>query len=205
MRGPVKRNKLIVSSKFVDRCVVSVITAIYEGDDILIKPPSPVHRIIGVCLLTSFAMFVYAGPWQGKKISGWVEDAYVFPDKLVVRAKIDTGAENSSLNAPGSIAYEHQGVARVRFRLANRRGEEIYIDRPVVRTARIKRQGGRHEERPVIKLELCLSGIRKTVDVTVTDRTGFDYQLLIGRSFLADDFLVDPAVIDASNTACRDR
>jgi hypothetical protein len=142
---------------------------------------------------------------QAKTIIGWAEDAYIYPEAFVVKAKIDTGAAHSSLNAPAIHVYEHQGARWLRFSLTNRYGETILIQRPVGRIARIKRHHGQIQERPVITLELCISGTRRAVDVNVVDRSGFDYQLLIGRSFLQNDFLVDPAATGKSNANCKIR
>lgn len=60
------------------------------------------------------------------------------------------------------------------------------------RIARIRRHGGRVEERDVVMLGVCLGSVQRTVEVNVVDRSGFDYPVLIGRSFLAGIFVVDP-------------
>ena len=41
-------------------------------------------------------------------------------------------------------------------------------------------------------LSICLGAILKTAEVNLIDRAGFDYPMLIGRSFLGEDFLVNP-------------
>ena len=41
-------------------------------------------------------------------------------------------------------------------------------------------------------LGVCLGSVQRTVEVNVVDRSGFDYPVLIGRSFLAGIFVVDP-------------
>ncbi len=148
-------------------------------------------------------MIIQGEAAQGKTITGWVEDVYIYPEVFVIRAKIDTGAENSSLHATRISFYKYQGKRWLRFRLDNRYGETMLITKPVIRTVRIKRHLGEVQERPVIRLGICLSGITKTVDVNVVDRSGFDYQLLLGRSFLQNDFLVDPSTTDKSNANCK--
>lgn len=156
-------------------------------------------------LLITATVIIQGEAAQGKTVAGWIEDVYIYPEGFIVRAKIDTGAENSSLHASRITFYEYQGSRWLRFRTVNRNGEMVVIKKPVARIARIKRHHRDTQERPVIKLELCLSGITKTVDVNVVDRSGFDFQLLIGRSFLKNDFLVDPAATDKSNADCQKR
>ena len=53
-------------------------------------------------------------------------------------------------------------------------------------------KNGDKQERDVIELDLCLGNIKKTVNVSLVDRSHFKYQLLVGRSFLRSEFLVDP-------------
>lgn len=139
---------------------------------------------------------------QGATVTGWVENVYIYPERFVLRAKIDTGAEHSSLHATGVSYYTYQGKRWLRFWLVNRHGEKLLIKKPVTRTAQIKRHFDEIQERPVITLAMCLAGIIKTVDVNVVDRSGYDHQLLIGRSFLANDFLVDPSATDRSSAMC---
>jgi hypothetical protein len=45
--------------------------------------------------------------------------------------------------------------------------------------------------RPRVTLELELGGVAKRVRVSLRDRSRMDYKLLVGRDFLAGDFLVD--------------
>ena len=53
------------------------------------------------------------------------------------------------------------------------------------------RHTGNSQMRPVILLRICLGGVRKEAEVNLVDRSRFKYPLLIGRSFLAGDFLID--------------
>ncbi len=160
-----------------------------------------IRRILASLLITA-TLIIQGEAAQGKTVTGWIEDAYIYPEVFVVRAKIDTGAENSSLHASRITFYKYQGKRWLRFQLVNRYGEKMLITKPEIRTVRIKRHRGEMQERPVIRLEICLSGIKKNVDVNVVDRSSFDYQLLIG-SFLQNDFLVDPTTTDKSNARCK--
>ncbi len=140
---------------------------------------------------------------EDKVLAGWIETAYIYPQIFPMRAKIDTGADHSSLSATGIAVFSRQGRPWVRFEAVNRWGGKVALERPLVRTARIRRPSGKSQDRPVIDLELCLAGIRKTVEVNLVDRTGLDYRLLLGRSFLAGTFVVDPAAVDLARTGCQ--
>ncbi len=62
---------------------------------------------------------------------------------------------------------------------------------------------GTNQKRPVVNLELCLAGISKNVQVNLVNRTGYDYQLLLGRSFLSGNFVVDPSAVDYVRDGCK--
>jgi hypothetical protein len=42
-----------------------------------------------------------------------------------------------------------------------------------------------------VPLTLRWKGVEKTVSVTLNDRNGMEYPLLLGRNFLRGDFVVD--------------
>ena len=52
-------------------------------------------------------------------------------------------------------------------------------------------KNGGFQQRLVIELEISLGEIKKLTKVNLVDRSHFNYQLLIGRSFLKPHFLVD--------------
>ena len=65
------------------------------------------------------------------------------------------------------------------------------VEMPLEREAKIKRKGSQVQIRPVVKLGVCLAGVYEEVEFTLTDRSNFEYPVLIGRNFLAGKFLVD--------------
>lgn len=127
-----------------------------------------------------------------KEVVGWVQNVAFEPGGLVLKAKMDSGAKTSSLNVSRIQSFSRDGRRWVRFQVTNGKGRAAVFERPVLRDARIKRRNGRAEDVPVVELEICLGGIRKRTEVGLNDRGGFNYQLLVGRRFLAGDFLIDP-------------
>ncbi len=80
----------------------------------------------------------------------------------------------------------------------------MWFERRVERTVTIKRHLGESQERPVIRLGVCLKNTYRETEVNLTDRSGFNYQMLIGRRFLKDEFVVDPGETATSKPDCRD-
>lgn len=135
-------------------------------------------------------------------VAGWIETVVI--DGLPVEAKLDTGAETSSIGATSMKFFSRQGAGWVRFGLAARPAQNPSrtIEAPVVRTVRVRRAGAPTERRPVIALPLCLVGSRITTEFTLTDRSGLDYVALVGRSALEGRVLVDPSRTHLAPAKC---
>ena len=121
---------------------------------------------------------------------------------LVLRAKLDTGARNSSLHAPGITKFEKNGETWVRFSVKDHRGKEATIERKLVRQATIKQKAADPEKRPVIMLGICMGRQYREVEVNLVDRANFNYPMLIGRSFMSGHFVVDPELKYTAEPAC---
>jgi hypothetical protein len=129
---------------------------------------------------------------QAKQVIGWVERVRVTPGDIVMNAKIDTGAKTSSLNARDIKEFSRNGEQWVRFTVTNREGGTVSIERRLRRVAVIKRHFGGKERRLVVRLGICVAGVYRYAEVNLVDRSGFNYGLLIGRSFLKGRLVVDP-------------
>ncbi len=136
-------------------------------------------------------------------VAGYVEWAKLRGANLSLKAKLDTGAKSSSLNAADAEMFKRDNRRWIRFSARNFNGETVMIERPIERFARIRRAGAKISERPVIKLEICVAGQSSQVDVTLADRKGMNYSLLIGRSFLRSRILVDSSATFLSACKCQ--
>ena len=154
------------------------------------------------------------------------EHANVTSVDIRVDAKLDTGAKTSAIHAEilsrdalnedevrelgletdddeeildeSDVEEDNRGKVVV-FRISNEDGEDRILEREVIRTVSIKKRGGGVEKRPVVELELCIAGILVDGEVSLADRTTFNYPLLIGRDMLEEgDIAVNP---DADYTA----
>lgn len=141
-------------------------------------------------------------PAQEKDIVGRVEYVRIYPGDLLLRAKVDTGAKNCSLNAPEITRFSKKGEAWVRFKLKNHLGEETILERKILREAKIKQRKNMLEKRPVILLGICMGRQYREVEVNLVDRTGYNYQLLIGRTYMIGHIVVDPELRYTVEPAC---
>jgi len=125
-------------------------------------------------------------------IIGEVEKVMVHPSDLQYEARIDTGAESSSIHAENIQLIERDGKQFVQFSLLNPETSELVeLERRFQRTVLIKQKEGEPERRFVVKLWLTLGEIKERVDVTLSNRADFTYPLLVGRNLLTDTAIVD--------------
>lgn len=99
-----------------------------------------------------------------------------------LEAKLDTGAEGSSLHARKLERFVRDGAAWVRFRLP---GQRRTVERPVLKEVRVRRSRN-GELRPKIAARLCLGGREIDAELSLADRRDFEGDLLIGRDLLAE-------------------
>ncbi|MCI5066742.1 RimK/LysX family protein [bacterium] len=123
---------------------------------------------------------------------GWIEQVS-FPDfTALLDAKLDTGADTSSLHADNiRMVIGNDGDERVEFRVEDHSGNYQMLQLPLSRKAKIKTKKGSLQIRPVVTLAVCVGDRFQEVEFTLVDRSHFEYPVLIGRNFLAGKFLVD--------------
>jgi len=158
------------------------------------------------CLIASiFIILAFITPAisQEKLVTGWIENVNIYPGNLYIRAKLDTGAKSSSLNAAQIQKFDHQGEPWVQFSVVDRKGKKFNFEKKVLRYAKIKDHGSEPDMRPVVLLGICLGAVYKEVEVNLEDRSNFNYQLLIGRSFLKGSIIVDPSATFTTKPKCE--
>lgn len=121
---------------------------------------------------------------------GWVETVRILPEEFELQAKIDTGADHSSLGIVDADDFIRDGRQWIRFTVRNNKGRTQVFERPFERSARIKPKQAATLKRPVVNMLLCIDKQMYITPVNLTERKNFKYQMLIGRSFLQDRFLV---------------
>lgn len=154
--------------------------------------------LVNLCLYTGLA--------QGEvKVLGWIEDAAITSSRFLVKAKLDTGADSSSLNAVNPDITERGEDNYITFKMVNKWGKEIEISEKIVRWTRIKNKFGVRHKRPVIMLDVCVANVLRHVEVNLVDRSNYKYQFLIGRSFLkgTPNLLIDSAQKNTAKPECN--
>ncbi len=171
--------------------------------------------------ITAFSLFLLlvcaglAASWAEAGVServvmGWLESIVLEPWGFKVRAKLDSGAKTSSLNAKNIRRFKKNGKKWVRFTLRRERPKKnearsVEVERPLVRIVFIKRHGRRSQRRPVVTLPFCLNGQHYETAFTLVDRSVFNYPVLLGRNFLKDIALIDPGASFLNSSRCKSR
>lgn len=110
------------------------------------------------------------------------------------KARIDTGATTSSLNATDIVEFERDGKKWVRFNFSQATNNNQIIEAKIARTILI-RQANNSEptRRPIIELPVQLGAIKMLTEFTLADRSHMTFPVLLGRTFLKDIVMVDVA------------
>ncbi len=156
-----------------------------------------------LALLLSLLLLPALSLAADKGVYGLNEYAQLTDIDLQVAAKLDTGAKTASLSARDIKRFKRDGETWVRFYLAIDDAHAHPIERPLARISKIKRRAGDYDPdeektytaRPVIELQVCMGKALRTIEVNLTDRSAFQYPLLIGSEALKRfDALVDPSL-----------
>ena len=127
---------------------------------------------------------------------GVVEDVILSPWGINFPARIDTGADLSSLDARDIVV--RQDVAE--FRLGADYGRQR-LQLPIVEWGHVQTSMG-IEKRPIVEISICLGSKLLRTLATLKDRSGMAYPFLVGRSTLSGSFLVDTSRSRAAQPSC---
>jgi len=113
-----------------------------------------------------------------------------------IKARIDSGAQTSSLHAVNIQQFKKNNAQWVSFEIhplqKNRstiiRSEAEVIDKRIIRSS-----SGNSEKRYVISAEVTLGKKTWQIEVTLSNRDSMGYRMLLGREAMSDHILVDPA------------
>ncbi|MGO3057642.1 retropepsin-like aspartic peptidase RloA3 [Halomonas sp. AOP43-A1-21] len=141
-----------------------------------------------------------------EQVFGWVENATIEPWGIMVKAKLDSGALTSSLDARDIEMFEKDGEDWVRFRLKledQDSGEEFSdrLERPLYREQSVRGAGGR-DERPVVLMNVCMGDTIYEEQFSLRDREEMLYPLLLGRRTISHLGLLDVRSTFQQEPAC---
>jgi len=136
---------------------------------------------------------------------GWVEKAIILGVETEVDAKLDTGADTTSINAEilEEPDEDTESGGMIKFRFVGEDGKEAIFERPIVRWVRIKARDGGSFRRPVVQMKFCVAGRWVEEEVNLADRDEFNYSVLVGRNMLGKAKLaVDSSQTFTAEPAC---
>lgn len=109
-------------------------------------------------------------------------------------AKIDTGAYTSSLHCHEIERFVREGQNWVKFYVLDPdhpEYEEKTYESTIHKIKKVKSSNGQIEERVIIKQKTQFQKYKRTIELSLTNRSEMKYPVLIGRKFLTGSFIVD--------------
>jgi ribosomal protein S6--L-glutamate ligase len=133
---------------------------------------------------------------SGDLVIGW-EEWIALPDLSLpaIKAKVDTGARTSALHAAVIEPFGPADRPQVRFLIQpdpDRPELEITCSAPVIDRRSVTSSNGDSEQRYVISTRIRVADRFWPIEVTLTDRSQMAYRMLLGRSAIDADMVVDP-------------
>ena len=155
-------------------------------------------RAVSLPLLAAlFAAPLSVQAESNKQVVGATELIFLEDANLNFKARVDSGAKTSSIHAE-RIDVDLSGDPRgksISFYVVTKEGQSRKIESRVSSVVKIK-TSEQSERRYVVPLVIKWNGSRKTVLVTLNDRSRMEYRFLLGRNWLRGDFIVD---VDINN------
>jgi hypothetical protein len=122
-------------------------------------------------------------------VYGHVEKVALIPGDIEIKARLDTGASRSSINAQDIELVEKKERQWVRFIFDDHSGNQYPMMLPLVEKVAIKQASGK-QIRYVVEIGLCVGDHYEKNLFTLTDRSKMTYPVLVGRNFLKNSVLV---------------
>ena len=113
-----------------------------------------------------------------------------------IRCKVDTGARTSALHTFYVEEFSREGIAMVRFGLhpeQDNQNKEVHCEAQIHDQRAVTDSGGHTETRYVIETQLVLGNNIWPIEITLTNRDTMRFRMLLGRTAIAENFLVDSA------------
>lgn len=147
------------------------------------------YRLTGSLAVALALLTVLPAVQAGQpEIYGWVEEGRLLPEGVTVKAKLDTGALTSSLDARELASFDKNGEQWVRFTVEVKDSDtgqpvSIPFERRVERNVKVRGAGGA-ERRPVVLMQMCIGNQLLDEQFSLNDRGDMLYPVLIGRRTL---------------------
>tara|TARA_B100000989_G_C19481360_1_gene445293 strand:- start:704 stop:1228 length:525 start_codon:yes stop_codon:yes gene_type:complete len=165
----------------------------------------PITFIASLLLLSAATFSAHAAAPAKPILVGYVEKVQVSNVDVVLKAKMDTGAKTSSIDADILDIRKDDDKEIVVFSVEDADGNIKTLEREIARWVRIKRKGGEGTiRRPVITMHFCIGEQVIDEEVNLANREGFIYPVLVGRNMMEHGNLaVDPSKTFTSKPHCE--
>lgn len=113
-----------------------------------------------------------------------------------IKAKIDTGARTSALHAFQLDVYSEGGKQKVRFAIhPHQRSLKkiVHCSAELLDIRWVSDSGGHREQRHVIQTPIVMGDNSWPIEITLTSREDMRFRMLLGRTALDQNFLINPA------------
>ncbi|CEO40732.1 hypothetical protein C0Z01_13970 [Photobacterium kishitanii] len=161
-----------------------------------------------IAAATVSTMSYAANECNGKYIVGPVETIHVKDLNMDFKARIDTGANTTSINAydlhvingnnnpsNNKESWRENLGKMISFKTANAQGQEETHTGKIIKISKIRNAQG-VERRYAVVMDLIWNGKSHAIPVNLRDRKKLEYKLLIGRNWLDGKYLVDVSKSD---------
>lgn len=113
-----------------------------------------------------------------------------------IKARIDSGAKTSSIQSTNIKKFKKGKESWVAFDvnpIQDNLSIVIHCEAKIIATRLVKSSSGITEKRYVIKETLQLGEDAFDIELTLANREGMDFRMLLGREAMTDRFIVDPS------------
>lgn len=149
----------------------------------VVCPPPPKPKVCPVCPVNKI---------DGKLLVGAVEYVKLSPPGISFQARIDSGAELTTLRAANIVRFERDGEKWVKFELTSTDGKAVAVERQAlrrVRASQIDQDGtARHT---VVMMSMTIGAVTEQVEMALDSNADADQPVSIGRNFLHNNAIVD--------------
>ena len=131
-----------------------------------------------------------------RQIMGWREWVSLPSLRIVaIRAKLDTGAKTSALHAWDINVFEVEGQKQIRFRVLPMQSEgvtPVLCEAPLSDRRWVTSSSGTRELRYIIETTLQIGRKSWPIELSLTNREGLEFPMIIGREAMRSRLIVDP-------------
>lgn len=170
--------------------------------------PSPVLRLLALGLFAvSGTCAVAADDPAQPSTWGWVETIKLMPEDTALKARLDTGAQTSTMDARNIVRIKKNNERWVQYDVMvadPATGKELRLpfERKIERVLKFHSANG-VERSPVVLMDVCLGNKVYREQFSLRDRQAQEYPVLLGRRSLEHMGSVDSSKTQTLAPSCK--